>query len=82
MEKFDYIATLLQKNNEDEARAVANYNALLISIKNIETSSKEEEETQKELIGVVEELISDELNHQQTLLEYYVMLSDIQPKED
>lgn len=70
------IAKDIQKNNKDEASAIAGYTELMQKIFNSGLEDKEEMTT------TIEEIIADELNHQELLKKLYVDLTDIEPKKN
>lgn len=68
------IANQCQFNAKAEAQAIFDYDIMIMKI----TKSSLEEKIKKLLIASVKELISDELNHAETLAELYTMLTDIE----
>lgn len=78
MDEILEIAKKIQENNKDEAVAIAGYTELL---KDIYNSDLEIEDKQK-CNDFIQEIISDELNHQQRLQELYVMLTGIKENKE
>lgn len=74
MDEILEIARKIQENNKDEAVAIAGYTALL---KDIYNSNLEIEDKQK-CNDFIQEIISDELNHQERLQELFTMLTGIE----
>lgn len=74
----------LSANQEKEAEAVKGYTQQLAMILELIELTKDEElgEFLHELADATEEKISDELNHQQGLLNEYVELTGIKISED
>lgn len=72
------IAEKLQFNQKAEAQAILDYTRLIAEINNSEI----EEPDRTAFISTISELISDELNHQESLFELYVALSGIEPNKD
>lgn len=77
MGEFLKIASKIQENNKDEAVAIENYSLLLEEITDSDIPSADKEK----LFDIINEIISDELNHQQRLQEAYTMLTNIKPNE-
>lgn len=77
MDKLE-IAKLVQLNNREEAEAILDYTDLL---NNIQSSTLTEEE-KTEITAQINEIIGDELNHQQRLQEIYTYLTQIQISAD
>lgn len=77
MGEFLKIASEIQANNKDEAVAIQNYSLLLEEITNSDIPSEDKEK----LFDIINEIISDELNHQKKLQEAYTMLTNIKPNE-
>ena len=72
------IAKDIQYNAKSEAQAIEDYTELL---KMSEESNLDE--TDKSFVrAVIEEIIADELNHQQRLRALYSALTEIQAKKD
>ena len=72
------IASLIQFNNKAEAEAIEYYTELLK-----ETTISDLEVRDKEIISdVINEIISDELNHQIKLQKLYTMLTSIEPNKE
>ena len=72
------IAKDIQYNAKSEAQAIEDYTELL---KMSEESNLDE--TDKSFVrAVIEEIIADELNHQQRLQALYSALTEIQAKKD
>lgn len=74
MDEILEIAKEIQENNKDEAIAIAGYTELL---KSIYSSNLDVVDKQK-CNDFIQEIISDELNHQQKLQELYTMLTGIE----
>ena len=74
MDEILEIAKAIQENNKDEAIAIAGYTELL---KDIYSSNLDVVDKQK-CNDYIQEIISDELNHQQKLQELYTMLTGIE----
>lgn len=72
------IAKLTQFNEKAEAQAVFDYTEMINQV----LKSDLTEEEKQFVITTIEELISDELNHQQKLQMLYVFLTSIQPNKD
>lgn len=72
------ISKLIQFNNKAEAQAIEDYTAFLESLE----SSTLEEEMKAFIKSVIDEIISDELNHQQKLQELYTALTDVEPNKN
>ena len=72
------IAKLVQFNNKAEAQAIEDYTDFLNSI--LDSNLNEEDKTN--IASVINEIISDELNHQQKLQEIYTFLTNIEPNKD
>lgn len=77
MGEFLKIASEIQANNKDEALAIQNYSLLLEEITDSDIPSADKEK----LFDIINEIIADELNHQQRLQEAYTMLTNIKPNE-
>lgn len=77
MGEFLKIAAKIQENNKDEAVAIENYSLLLEEITASDIPSADKEK----LFDIINEIISDELNHQKKLQEAYTMLTNIKPNE-
>ena len=77
MKKLE-IAREIQKNNESEAEAITGYTQLL---QDIEVSDLEDSEKQ-ELKSLIEEIVGDELDHQEILKECYTNLTEIKENGD
>lgn len=77
MKKLE-IAREIQKNNEAEAEAITGYTQLL---QDIEVSDLEDSEKQ-ELKSLIEEIVGDELDHQEILKECYTNLTEIKENGD
>lgn len=72
------IAKLAQFNDKSEAQAILDYTEMIRAILNSDLEQSDKEY----LISIIEELIADELNHQQRLSEIYTFLTSIEPKKD
>ena len=80
---FDNVAVELQKNIEKEADAIKSYQELLNQLRWKEDSGNaDEEKTADMLCDQIEEFISDELNHQATLHDLYILLTAIKEATD
>lgn len=72
------VAHEVQENNEAEADAIKGYTRLLDSI-----DSSELDETDKEFCtAAINEIVADEMNHQEKLAMLYSMLTGIMPNKD
>lgn len=78
MGEFLKIAAKIQENNKDEAVAIENYSLLLEEITNSDMPSADKEK----LFDIINEIIADELNHQEKLQEAYTMLTNIKPNKE
>lgn len=76
-EKFD-IANLLQFNEEEEAKAIKNYNNLLAAVEKSELSRDHKNFIQQK----VYEIVGDELNHQDVLKTLYTAITGIKENKD
>lgn len=74
-ERYRILAVKLQEDMRREAEAIEGYQKDLNELKTFE------DEDAKAIASQIEEFIQDELNHQQKLLELYVMITGIEPKE-
>lgn len=74
-EKYRALAVKLQEDMRREAEAIEGYQKDLNELKTFE------DEDAQVIFNQIEEFIQDELNHQQKLLELYVMITGIEPKE-
>ena len=72
------LAKETQFNAKAEAQAVFDYSEMLKKI----MASEIEEQVKNVLIETINELISDELNHQMKLGELYVLLTGIEPNKN
>lgn len=72
------IAKTAQYNSKMEAGAIQDYTEFMKIVLN----SGVEENLKTEIISIIEELIADELNHQEKLNALYVELTDIQPNKE
>jgi len=80
MEKISLleVAKAIQFNNKAEAQAIEDYTAFLKTVKDSEL-----DEADKGIIkGVIDEIISDELNHQEKLQQLYSGLTQVEPNKD
>ena len=78
MENILTIARAIQFNEKAEAEAIEYYTDMLSVV-----AESEIDETDKNYVkSVIEEIISDELNHQQKLQALYTALTDIQPNKE
>ena len=72
------VAHEVQENNEAEADAIKGYTKLLDSI-----DGSELDETDKEFCtATINEIVADEINHQEQLAMLYSMLTGIMPNKD
>lgn len=83
------VAKLLEENQSDEATAVKGYTEQLQAIARAQKIAGERPEENAEILSLLENLraateekISDELNHQKSLLDEFVALSGIKIAED
>lgn len=72
------LAKLMQFNGKAEAQAIEDYTELLKKVDELEV----EEELKKHIRSEINEIISDELNHQMRLGQLFVMLTGIEPNEN
>ena len=72
------IAKVIQYNAKSEAQAIEDYTELL----KMSEESNLDEADKSYVRAVVEEIIADELNHQQRLQALYSALTEIQAKKD
>ncbi len=80
---FSYLARVLQDNAKREAEAIAGYTVQLEAILSARAVAKEEDKDFLDtLYSDTEEKISDELNHNQSLLNEYVDFTGIPVSED
>lgn len=80
-EKSVSISDILEKlqfNEKEEAQAIIDYTRLIADLNNINV----DEAIKIELVAEIEEIIRDELNHQEKLFAMYVGLSGITPNKD
>ena len=77
MEELLKIASLVQANNKDEAEAIKGYTDLLAFTMSSNISS----EDKQVIADTINEIISDELNHQKRLSELYTKLTNIKANE-
>lgn len=68
----------LQFNQKEEAQAIIDYTKLIADI----NDSILDEPTKLALAQQIEEIIADELNHQQKLFGMFVELSEIEPNKE
>lgn len=68
----------LQFNQKEEAQAIIDYTKLIADI----NDSILDEPTKLALAQQIEEIIADELNHQQKLFAMFVELSEIEPNKE
>ena len=78
MDEILEIAKKIQENNKDETVAIANYTELLKEIYNTDIDLEDKQKCN----NVIQEIISDELNHQQRLEELYILLTGIQKNKN
>ena len=74
MKEILEIAKKIQENNKDEAVAIANYTELLKDIYNSDLDVQDKQKCN----DFIQEIIADELNHQEKLQELYTLLTGIQ----
>lgn len=72
------IAYEMQLNVKDEADAIMSYTTLLDLI----IASNLDDFTKQDLVNIIEEIISDELSHQEKLMTVYSKLTEIEPNKD
>lgn len=72
------IANSVQLNIQAESTAVVDYDDLIKET----LESEIDDNIKQEIVGVIEEIIADELNHQMRLGQLYVALTGIEPKGD
>lgn len=78
MDEILEIAKAIEFNAKAEAQAVLDYTELIKMV----ASSQIEEETKETIIDTINEIISDELNHQMRLRQLYVSLTGIEPNKN
>lgn len=78
MDEILEIAKTIEYNAKAEAQAVLDYTELIKMV----ASSEIEEETKETIIDTINELVSDELNHQMKLGQLYVSLTGIEPNKN
>ena len=71
------IASKIQFNNKSEAQAIEDYTILIDDVK----KSSLEDEDKEYIISQINEVISDELNHQMVLQELFTMLTEVEPNK-
>lgn len=78
------IANSLQENAKAEAEAITGYTEMLTQIADIQSSGVDAAtfEVISEIIPHIQEIISDELNHQKTLMDLYSAITQIKINED
>ena len=74
-EKYRILAVKLQEDMRREAEAIEGYQKDLNELKSFE------DEDAQSIASKIEEFIQDELNHQQGLMELYILITGIEPKE-
>lgn len=72
------LAKAMEYNEKGEAQAIYDYTELLKQIE----QTKLDDMSKKEVRDVINELISDELNHQQKLQQLFVKLTGIKPNKN
>ena len=78
MDEILEIAKVIEYNSKAESQAVLDYTELIKMV----VSSQIEEETKETIIDTINEIISDELNHQMRLGQLYVSLTVIEPNKN
>lgn len=73
-----YLAQLVQFNNKAEAQAIEDYTVFLQKV----AESNLAEEDKEFIKAVIDEIIADELNHQEQLQTLFTMLTSVEPNED
>ncbi len=74
MDEILEIAKAIQENNKDEAIAIVGYTELLKAVFSSNLAAVDKQKCNDS----IQEIISDELNHQQKLQELYTMLTGIE----
>lgn len=72
------IAKMVQFNNKSEAQAIEDYTDFLKLV----VESEIDEDYKKYIVSVINEIVSDELNHQEKLQEIYTALTNIEPNKE
>lgn len=72
------ISKLIQFNNKAEAQAIQDYVDLLSAVAGSNLTLEDKEY----ITSVVNEIIADELNHQERLQELFTGLTDIEPNKN
>lgn len=72
-------AVSMQDSIEEEAHTIMKYTEIIKSIKD---SAYFSESDKTILVSSLEEIVSDELNHQLKLQDLYILLTNIQPNAD
>jgi rubrerythrin len=72
------IARLVQFNNKAEAQAIEDYVNFLNSVAESDLPMSDKEY----ITNVINEIIADELNHQEKLQDLFTGLTDIEPNKD
>ena len=72
------IAAIVEHNSELESTSIKEYSYLL----EILYLSDLPDKAISNIVGVIKEIISDELNHQQKLQELYTYITDIHPNKE
>lgn len=71
------VSKVLQDNLEDEAEAISKY----MDARELIKCSDIEPDTKLRLLAVIDEIVSDELNHEEKLRKASIMVSGILPAE-
>ena len=74
-EKYRALAVKLQEDMRREAEAIEGYQKDLNELKTFEDADAQV------IFDQIEEFIQDELNHQKRLMDLYIMITGIEPKE-
>lgn len=72
------ISKFIQFNNKAEAQAIQDYVDFLSVVAKSDLSA----DNKVYITAVINEIIADELNHQEKLQELFTGLTDIEPKKD
>lgn len=74
---IDTVSQVLYNANA-ENKAVSDYTFMINAV----NKSELDYDTKEKIVDIINEIISDELNHANKLLELYTMLTGIEPNKD